>query len=490
MTRRERAGTPEGAAMAHACRVADAVLNEGHLLCPDRAAAPADRLRRPSGVLVPPGYTTTSEPSCSVTECLLQASCEARLQLRLRFYHLRTRTVERIDGGAFEPVPELTVDGRTYRTTEDVTERETEVALCLSDLLCTGEMTAAAPTGTSTVPAAGSGTAGRARPAGAPGRERTADRPGRRGAAAARGRAGAAREQAAGEQAGGPDAGASELPWAAGASGERTIMVGVPADRSVESIEDAAGRVVGRVVTEQLSLRAAIRVRAMRPCGPYGLTKLRVTVANTHCWADAAAPRGHALRRSLLATHLVIGVTGGSFLSPADPPEWAQEAATRCRCQHCWPVLAGPPGSKDVLLSAPIILYDHPTIGAEDRPRGRAGTDEPPRRRRAATGRTPAATGPDGTGPTGTEPIGSAQPAETTGATGAGPSGIVEPPVPTGSPGAAAAIGPTGPAWLTGANAATGPPGRSGRSGNGSGDEDHEGLRGRGAGTGEGMERG
>ncbi len=316
------AGEPVSPAMTHARRVAD------DLRCPDRAYAAEDRLRWRSGVLVPPGYTATAEPSCSVTECLLEAGPEARLHLRLRFLHLGTRTVERAEGGSFHPVPELTVDGRTFRTFQEVTERETEVALCLSGLLRTGDMTTAVPAGP------------------------PADREG----------AGSDGGPYAQRRAGGGRGTGRGHPWPAGATGERTIMVGVPSEWSADPIVDAHGQIVGRSVSEHLSLRAAIRVRATRPWGPYGLIKLRVTVANTHGWADALAPREHALRRSLLATHLLIGVSGGAFLSPADPPEWAKEAAARCRCRHCRPVPAGPPGSREVLLSAPITLYDHPAI--------------------------------------------------------------------------------------------------------------------------------
>ncbi|GAA4604744.1 hypothetical protein GCM10023195_16220 [Actinoallomurus liliacearum] len=146
---------------------------------------------------------------------------------------------------------------------------------------------------------------------------------------------------------------------------ERTIVIGVCGERATEPITDARGEQRGHVVLDHLSLRAALRVRAERLPGPYGLTRLRVTVANTHGWADASAPREQALRRSLLATHLIIGLSGGDFISLIDPPEWAAPAAAGCRNRHTWPVLAGEPGEHDVVLSAPIILYDHPAIAPE-----------------------------------------------------------------------------------------------------------------------------
>ncbi|GII51884.1 hypothetical protein Pth03_02730 [Planotetraspora thailandica] len=117
-------------------RVADAVLYEGYLLYPYRASAAKNQLRWQFGVLVPPGYTATSEPSKSVTECLLENAGDADLHLRLRFLHLRSRQVEQhTGGGAHQPVHELT-DGETvYLSFDDATEREAETVLPMRDLL-------------------------------------------------------------------------------------------------------------------------------------------------------------------------------------------------------------------------------------------------------------------------------------------------------------------------------------------------------------------
>ena len=52
-----------------------------------------------------------------------------------------------------------------------------------------------------------------------------------------------------------------------------------------------------------------------------------------------------------------------------DPPEDARAAAGRCIQHRCWPVLAGDGGpqgqTSDVVLAAPIILYDHPAVAPE-----------------------------------------------------------------------------------------------------------------------------
>ena len=48
-----------------------------------------------------------------------------------------------------------------------------------------------------------------------------------------------------------------------------------------------------------------------------------------------------------------------------DPPEWASQQVAACRNTGCWPVLAGPEGSRQVMLAAPIILPDHPQVASE-----------------------------------------------------------------------------------------------------------------------------
>ena len=49
------------------------------------------------------------------------------------------------------------------------------------------------------------------------------------------------------------------------------------------------------------------------------------------------------------------------FLSLLDPPGWAGGRG-ECRNLHTFPVLAGDAGGRDVVLSSPIIMYDHPGV--------------------------------------------------------------------------------------------------------------------------------
>ena len=104
-----------------------------------------------------------------------------------------------------------------------------------------------------------------------------------------------------------------------------------------------------------------------------GWIRLRVRIENHTEWPALVEPRrDHALPRSLIGTHALITVRDGAFLSSVSPPREAESAARRCRNLHSWPVLAGPLGQRDLVLSSPIPLGDHPAI-ALDRAAGLFG---------------------------------------------------------------------------------------------------------------------
>jgi hypothetical protein len=139
----------------------------------------------------------------------------------------------------------------------------------------------------------------------------------------------------------------------------------VPGDESVEMLTDRGGRTVGRLVRRRAPLAGMIRLRAGRLPGPYGGLRLGVTIEN-HTSADRPLRRREdGLRLALIATHALIHVPGGRFLSLTDPPEWAEPHAAACGNTGMWPVLAGPEECRELVLSSPVILYDHPRIAAE-----------------------------------------------------------------------------------------------------------------------------
>jgi hypothetical protein len=78
-------------------------------------------------------------------------------------------------------------------------------------------------------------------------------------------------------------------------------------------------------------------------------------------WTGPAETRDDVVRRSLVAVHLLMAIDGGRFVSMLDPPEFARPAVASCTNVGTFPVLI----SDDVVLSSPIILYDHPAVAPE-----------------------------------------------------------------------------------------------------------------------------
>jgi hypothetical protein len=144
---------------------------------------------------------------------------------------------------------------------------------------------------------------------------------------------------------------------------EQVLAVACPGGRDVEPVHDAAGVLRGRVVREHWPISAVVRLSA---ASCQDLVRLRVRIENTAPWPDdAPASRPDALRVSLVGTHTVLAVRGASFVSLLDPPPSAKAAVSGCLNEHTWPVLIGPEDDRSVVLSSPIILYDHPAVAPE-----------------------------------------------------------------------------------------------------------------------------
>jgi hypothetical protein len=99
---------------------------------------------------------------------------------------------------------------------------------------------------------------------------------------------------------------------------------------------------------------------------PSGGYRVGVRLANTSVpGASASWSHNQVLEHACLSTHVVLRVVGGAFVSAIDPPEAWRDAVAGCTNTGLWPVLAGEPGERDVMLASPIILYDYPEIAAE-----------------------------------------------------------------------------------------------------------------------------
>ena len=148
------------------------------------------------------------------------------------------------------------------------------------------------------------------------------------------------------------------LPLSPGATAD--VPVEVPGGDEVEPVTGADGSPAGRIVRRRWPLVARVRAEVT---ADGGYLRLGVAVANEH--PEPVTGKDDAVRRSLIGAHLVLQAHDGAFVSLLEPPPEAAAAAGRCKQERCWPVLAGPPGTSDVVLAAPIILYDHPEVAEQ-----------------------------------------------------------------------------------------------------------------------------
>jgi len=127
----------------------------------------------------------------------------------------------------------------------------------------------------------------------------------------------------------------------------------IPGDTETEAVGT-----VGFLRRTRLPLTGTVALSIKPLPGPYGAAQLRIRVENTT--PDSGSERVGALRQALIAHHVLVAAKGCRFLSLLEPPEWATAYAAGCDNVGVYPVLAG-----DLLLSSPIILYDHPRIAPE-----------------------------------------------------------------------------------------------------------------------------
>ena len=176
-------------------------------------------------------------------------------------------------------------------------------------------------------------------------------------------------------------------------SGGAEVPFTVPGGVDAADLAGPDGRLAGRLVRRRETLSGVIRLTAERLPGPYGALRVRLVLANRTDplageggRAEGVSPsnqrspggpggrspglaqfarRADGLPFALVAAHSLISVPGGRFLSMTDPPEWAAPAVSGCVNTGTWPVLGGPAGCTELILSSPVILYDHPEIAAE-----------------------------------------------------------------------------------------------------------------------------
>jgi hypothetical protein len=307
-------------------KIADAVLYEGYILYPYRPSAVKNQQRWNFGALCPESYSLAqggTENWTMQTECIIQRTPATDLDLKVRFLHLLTREIAQIAdcqvpiaecghretqsvAGHFSIVPSLEVNGQLFQTWQEAVEREVHLtAINLAE---------------------------------------------------------------------------------AGAQ-PHCKTFSFPQSETVEPlIEGESGETAGVIIRRQEAIEGAIEVRSSE-CGMQsdeseqadlnsqsatssskseGFLKITVRILNLTPFADAKQKsRDEALMRSFVSTHTILNVQNGEFVSLLDPPESLKQAAASCSNIGTYPVLAGEEGTRDCMLSSPIILYDYPQIAPE-----------------------------------------------------------------------------------------------------------------------------
>jgi len=139
------------------------------------------------------------------------------------------------------------------------------------------------------------------------------------------------------------------------------IPIAIPAGGATEWLADAAGVRLAAVVRAWRAIEGALELRAARI--DTRLFRLTARIVNVTPWDGER--RDEALQRTLVATHTILRVTAGEFVSLMGPPLALRGAVDACRNVGTWPVLAGAEGTRDTMLSSPIILYDYPRVAPE-----------------------------------------------------------------------------------------------------------------------------
>jgi hypothetical protein len=124
----------------------------------------------------------------------------------------------------------------------------------------------------------------------------------------------------------------------------------------------AGNAVAGRILRRRETIVGRACVTVTRPASTAPWAKVTVEVDNTTSWAGTGARRDEVMDRSLVAVHTMLAIDGGRFVSLLGPPEGARGVADNCHNDGTFPVLVG---HDDIVLSSPIILYDHPEVAPE-----------------------------------------------------------------------------------------------------------------------------
>jgi len=129
-------------------KIARAVLYEGYMLYPYRPSSVKNQQRWNFGVLYPRAYSelqTGSDAWSVQTECLVEGSVLAALEVRVKFLQMVARSVGQLETTVhelpsdqipdFHPVEKLEVNGRIFQPWQEAVEREVCLPICSMETL-------------------------------------------------------------------------------------------------------------------------------------------------------------------------------------------------------------------------------------------------------------------------------------------------------------------------------------------------------------------
>jgi hydrogenase maturation protease len=142
----------------------------------------------------------------------------------------------------------------------------------------------------------------------------------------------------------------------------------LPAVTAIEELGAPGGGALARIRHRAEPASARVSVAVTWADGFDAFLKVTGDIENTTAWpahliAPDVASRDDAVRSSLVAVHTLLGIDDGRFVSLLDPDAAAEIAVAGCKSVGTYPVLVD--ANDTVVLSSPIILYDHPVVAPE-----------------------------------------------------------------------------------------------------------------------------
>lgn len=302
-------------------KIADAVLYEGYILYPYRPSAVKNQQRWNFGALCPRPYSDAqggTESWTMQTQCLVHAGAETTLTVKVRFLHLLLREVGQLIAACRSP---LAACGHYAFGTDESHFAFVPAIEVNGKLLQTWQEAVEREAVIPTI------------------------------------------------KLGGPERLEGRSTQPTGQTVQPTQLARLEfsfsASETVETLRDEiSGETLGLLVRRQQAIAGAIEVNA----NAVGNDALRVSIQilnHTPLPQAGRQSRDAALMRSFVSTHTILTVEKGEFVSLLDPPEALRAAAAGCSNVGAYPVLVGEEGSRDCMLSSPIILYDYPQIAPE-----------------------------------------------------------------------------------------------------------------------------